>query len=143
MSLADWADVGWLRPHQTSRQEIANLLTIVERELADSAVTQISLDARLGMLYNAALKLADIALRTAGYRPGRGQSQHYRTIMSLPLTLGSQWTDAAEFLDGIRVLRNKAEYESVGFATERQFTELHGFVERLRKAVAKHTGTNK
>jgi hypothetical protein len=143
MSLANWADVGWLRPHQTSRQEIANLLAIVERELADSAVSQISLDARLGMLYNASLKLADIALRTAGYRPGRGQSQHYRTIMSLPLTLGSEWTDAAEFLDGIRVLRNKAEYESVGFATERQFTELHGFVERLRKAVARHTGTNR
>ena len=135
MSLSSWVESGWLQPHRTSQQEITNLLAIVERELADAAVTEISLDARLGMLYNAALKLADVALRTAGYRPGRGESHHYRIIMSLPLTLGSQWSDPAELLDAMRILRNKADYESVGFATRQQLAELQDLVVRLQEAV--------
>jgi hypothetical protein len=135
MSLSSWAENGWLQPHKTSRQEINNLLGIVEREVTDAAVPRLSLDARLGMLYNAALKLADIALRTAGYRPGRGESHHYRTIMSLPLTLGEEWEASAEFLDTIRVLRNRADYESVGFATQKQITELRRLVTKLRTAV--------
>ena len=28
MSLKDWLDNGWLKPHQTDRQEIANLLLL-------------------------------------------------------------------------------------------------------------------
>ena len=135
MSLASWAENGWLQPHRTSQQEITNLLAIVERELADAAVTEISLDARLGMLYNAAVRLADVALRTAGYRPGRGESHHYRIVMSLPLTLGKQWIDAADFPDMMRILRNKADYESVGFATQRQLAELQELVVRLQQAV--------
>jgi len=138
MSLANWAENGWLQPHRTSDQEIDNLLAIVERELTDAAVPQISLDARLGMLYKAALRLADIALRTAGYRPGRSESHHYRIIMSLPLTLGDEWETSAEFLDTIRVLRNRADYESVGFATQKQLTELRRLVTKLRKAVESH-----
>src|SRR5207247_932574 len=31
MSLKQWADNGWLRPHRTSRKEVASFLTIVER----------------------------------------------------------------------------------------------------------------
>lgn len=36
MSLEDWANNGWLRRHETSRQEIADLLAIVDRDLADA-----------------------------------------------------------------------------------------------------------
>jgi hypothetical protein len=55
--------------------------------------------------------------------------------MSLPLTLGSEWTDAAEFLDAMRILRNKVDYESVGFATQRQLDELQQLMTELREAV--------
>ena len=33
MSLHDWAKAGWLRPHQTSRRQIADLFAIVDRDL--------------------------------------------------------------------------------------------------------------
>ena len=33
MSLKQWADNGWLKSHYTTRQEIENLLGIVERDL--------------------------------------------------------------------------------------------------------------
>ena len=37
MSLKQWADDGWLRPHQSSREEISGLLSIVDRDIADAA----------------------------------------------------------------------------------------------------------
>lgn len=36
MRLQQWAANGWLRPHQTTRQQITDLLAIVERDLDDS-----------------------------------------------------------------------------------------------------------
>ncbi len=56
MSLKQWAENGWLRPHKTSAKEVAGLLAIVERDLID-AEAEISADWRLGIAYNAALKL--------------------------------------------------------------------------------------
>ncbi len=56
MTLSQWASNGWLRPHQPTPQEIADLLSIVERDLAD-ARSDISADWRFGIAYNAALKL--------------------------------------------------------------------------------------
>ena len=35
MSLQDWQNNGWLRPHKTDREEIANLLAIVERDMTE------------------------------------------------------------------------------------------------------------
>ena len=88
MSLKQWADNGWLRPHKTRAKEVAGLLAIVERDLVD-AEGEISADWRFGIAYNAALKLCTILLYTSGYRPERSL-QHYRTIAALPLILGDE-----------------------------------------------------
>jgi hypothetical protein len=36
MSLADWGKNGWLRPHTTNRQQVADLLAIVTLDLEDA-----------------------------------------------------------------------------------------------------------
>lgn len=61
MSLKQWVDNGWLRPHQSSPQEIADIMAIVARDLGD-AEGHISADWRFGIAYNAALKLCTILL---------------------------------------------------------------------------------
>ena len=48
MSLQQWANNGWLRPHQTSPQEIQDLLAIVQRDLTD-AEGNISADWQFGI----------------------------------------------------------------------------------------------
>ena len=68
MSLEQWAKNGWLRPHKSSKQEIANLLEIVDRDLKD-AESNISSDWQFGIAYNAALKLCTILLHASSYRP--------------------------------------------------------------------------
>lgn len=135
MTLDDWVSNGWLKPHSPADAEIQNLLKIVEREVQDAGVTDLSQDARLGMQYNAALKLADVALRRAGYRALSGGRQHYYIIASLPLTLGEPWQGPTRFLDEVRNLRHRADYESVGFATETHIRELREVVARLRETV--------
>ena len=133
MSLKQWADNGWLRPHQTSAREIRDLLNIVERDIKD-ADGDISTDWQFGIAYNAALRLCTVLLYASGYRAERNL-QHYRTLQALPLTLGAEKKDDALFLDKCRVKRNTVEYEYVGAATETETKELLTFVRELKRDV--------
>jgi len=133
MSLKQWADNGWLRTHQSSAREIADLLGIVERDLAD-AEGQISADWRFGIAYNAALKLCAILLHASGYRPEKNLA-HYRTLASLPIILGAERQDDANYLDACRGKRNTAEYDMAGAVTLADATELVAFAKELKQEV--------
>lgn len=37
MSFAEWQANGWLRPHKSSRSELASLYKVIERDLKTSA----------------------------------------------------------------------------------------------------------
>jgi hypothetical protein len=134
MSLTDWANSGWLRAHQASAQEIAGLLSIVDRDLRDSTDGSVSADWRFGIAYNAALKLCAILVHASGYRPER-TLQHYRTIQALPLILGKERQDDADYLDTCRTKRNTVEYDMAGAATDNDATELIEFTKELRTEV--------
>lgn len=88
----------------------------------------------MGIAYNAALKLCTILLHASGYRPEKNL-QHYRSIAALPLILGDQWKDEADYLETCRRKRNIAEYELAGVATEVDTAELVAFVKELRQEV--------
>lgn len=133
MTLKQWQDNGWLRPHATSAEEIGNLLAIVDRDLQD-AQGGISLDWRFGIAYNAALKLCTVLLYAEGYRPER-TLQHYRTIQCLPMVLGAERTPDAEYLNACRMKRNHIEYDYVGGASEDDVCELLDFTRDLRDQV--------
>ena len=133
MSLKQWADNGWLKPHQTSKKEISSLLRIVERDL-DDAQRDISSDWRFGIAYNAALKLCRILLCAEGYRPSH-DLQHYRTLAALPEILGEGKKQDAEYLNDCRKKRNIVEYDDVGGASESDADELIEFVRDLRDEV--------
>ena len=95
MSLADWARNGWLTKHKMSQNEIRDLLSVVDRDLADSVAQGLSPDWRMNIAYNAALQAATAALAVAGYRASRDQ-HHYRVIQSLrekanAAELSSRW----------------------------------------------------
>jgi uncharacterized protein (UPF0332 family) len=133
VSLKQWADNGWLKPHRTSREEINNLLSIAERDLND-AKRDISPDWQFGIAYNAALKLCRVLLSAEGYRPSH-ESQHYRTLVSLPEILGEAKKADAEYLDDCRKKRNIVEYDYVGGASESDANELIEFVRGFKDEV--------
>lgn len=133
MSLAQWASNGWLRPHKTTRQQIVDLLAIVERDLADSEQS-LSADWQFGIAYNAALKLCTILLYASGYRPEKNLA-HYRTLQALPLILGPERDDDADYLDACRAKRNTAEYDAAGTVSQSEARELREFAQQLRQDV--------
>lgn len=133
MTLQNWASNGWLRAHQSSPQEIRELLAMVDRDLAD-AQSDISNDWRFGIAYNAALKLCTVLLYASGYRPEKTLA-HYRTIAALPLILGDQRKPEVNYLDTCRMKRNTVEYDHIGGVTGDDVDELIAFSKGLRTEV--------
>jgi len=138
MTLKQWLDNGWLRPRQTTPEEIENLFQIVGRDLKD-ACSDLSADWRFGIAYNAALKLCMILLYSEGYEAERNL-QHYRTIQALPKILGAEKNDDAVYLDTCRAKRNTAEYDSVGVVSEHDSDELIDFVKSFKEEVIVYLG---
>lgn len=134
MSLSQWRNNGWLRPHKTDSKEIANLLAIVDRDMDDAAAGDISDDWKFGIAYNAALKLCTIMLYAHGYRPEKTLA-HYRTLMAIEFTIGAHHKEDAAYLDACRAKRNTVEYDNIGGASRVEVEELLEFVKELRGEV--------
>ncbi len=62
MSLEDWLANGWLRRHETSRQEIEDLLAVADRALGNAVVVGLTADARIGLAYAAVLAIGGAGL---------------------------------------------------------------------------------
>src|ERR1035438_9540693 len=88
MSLRDWREFGWLKDHQTSRLEMADLFAVADRDLQDCQTPDLGADWRSNIAYNGALQLASAALAAAGYRAERA-NHHYRVIHPLEFTIGA------------------------------------------------------
>ena len=133
MRLQQWAANGWLRPHQTTQQQISDLLAIVKRDLADSS-RDLSPDWQFGIAYNAVLKLCTVLLYASGYRPEKNLA-HYRTLQALPVILGPSHSNDADYLDTCRTKRNTAEYDTVGTVSQSEADELREFTGELQTDV--------
>ena len=135
MTLQSWLKNRWLTKHDPSPEEIADLLAVVDRDLEDAALDQLSPDGRLNIAYNAALQLATLALAAEGYRPER-QRSHERTIQSLRLTIAAD-ARLVDTLDGVRRKRNLGTYERAGTTSPSEADEVYRLAIRLREDVVK------
>ena len=122
MSLKNWLQNSWLVQHTTSREEIANLLAISDRDLAACQVKQLPSDWRFAIAYNAALQAATAALAAAGYRASR-DNHHYRVIQALEFTVapGNKFIDT---FDSFRKKRNISNYDVAGAVSEKEADEM-------------------
>ncbi len=133
MGLHDWLKNSWLVEHRTSPEEIAGLLAVVERDLANAKLEGLSADWQFNIAYNGALQAATAALAAAGFRAVREQ-HHYRTIQSLALTIG--WSAAkVDQFERFRKKRNITGYESAGVVSEREAREMGALATGLRDEV--------
>jgi len=131
MSLQSYLSNSWIRRHQTSGKEIADLLAIADRDIQQSQVAGLSAEWRFDIAYNAALQCAVAALAASGYRAER-QNKHVRTIECLKFTLGLDDKSVA-FLDRCRRKRHTAVYEQVGAVSDREAEELIEVAKKLRR----------
>jgi hypothetical protein len=89
VSLEAWRDSRFIVTHESSRQEISELLGIMKTDVKDALIRELSPDRRLACCYGALLTAARAALRAAGYRVPKGTpSHHYYATQSLQFTVG-------------------------------------------------------
>ena len=100
--------IGKLKAEPPAEAELSGLLRSGRRRLADAERTELSLESRFDLVYNAAHALALTALRAKGYR----SESRYLVFQCLQHTVdlpNEQW----RVLDQAHRKRNLAEYEGV------------------------------
>ncbi len=133
MSLHDWAKAGWLKPQAPTRDQIARIFGVVDRDLEDSKAA-LSSDGRFNIAYNAALQLCAIVLLAEGWKPDK-LNAHHRTISALPKILGAERQADADYLDTCRAKRNALEYDAAGKVSPKEAKELREYAVELREIV--------
>ncbi len=112
-----------IKNHSTSKRELDDLRAVVERDLADAAISGLSADRRFATAYNAALQTATIAVACAGYRTS-GMGHHQTTFEAAELALGASSTAFTVYFDTCRRKRNTVDYDRAHVATETEATEI-------------------
>ena len=130
MDLRDWLRNGWLTEHQTSGQEITDLLGVIDRDTAQCQIDGLSPDWQLNIAYNAVLQVATAALAATGYRATR-EAQHFRVIESLAYTMNVGAQRIAQ-LQSYRKKRNISDYERAGGVSQQEANEIVSLAKDLR-----------
>lgn len=138
MSLHDWAKAGWLKPQTPTCDLITKIFGVVDRDIEDSK-RNLSPDGQFNIAYNAALQLCAIVLLAEGWKPDK-LNAHHRTISALPLILGVDRQDDADYLDACRAKRNGLEYDAAGKVSAKEAKELREFAVELRGRVVEWLG---
>jgi hypothetical protein len=138
MILEELLKKGQLVRETVKSHEIYDLNEIVDRDLKDSFTQELSDDWKFGIAYNAALKLATILVRHAGFRV-RGNGFHLNTIQLIPHFLGKKYQEYADYLDICRSKRNFLEYDSTGGVGPDDVQQLQEFVQEFQAIVRTHT----
>lgn len=136
MSLSDWQKNGWLKPHKTSPQEIADLLALAARDLKDCKAQGLSDDWRFNIAYNGALQASSAALAASGYAVPKGDSNHFRVIQSLTYTVGLDVNEVTKF-DGYRKKRSMSIYDAAGMISVAEAGQMSKFASALVAAVTR------
>lgn len=133
MSLQQWVGYGWLKREPTSRNEIQDLWSIVERSLADCRVEAVSTDLRFIAAFNAAFTLATVALRASGYRTVTQAGHFVKTIGSLEFTI----RPGAKLIRSFSALnnkRNKSVYDVAGAISDQDLETVLKLADELNDA---------
>ena len=134
-SLEVWRQNHWLKAITPTLAEITQLFAVVNREIEDASIPELSVDGRFMHAYDAALNLCTIALRASGYAVVKGQGHHKKTIESLPLSMGSEYSDIADQIEIASRQRGQAMYDRTDVVEDADASDLLQTAIQLRAAL--------
>jgi uncharacterized protein (UPF0332 family) len=123
MDLKQLLNQGRLKPHETSKEEIHNLLKLIKRDIKDSKIRVLSADRRYSTAYNAILQSATILLYCKGYRP-KGIGHHFIVFEAMKEILSKDYHELADYFDSCRAKRNVSDYSCANEISEAEADEL-------------------
>jgi hypothetical protein len=119
--------------HKPSAKEIAGLLALGDRNLADAGIRGLSAEGRFQFAYNAALAMATAALHAAGYRTSSNVPGHHAlTLESLAYTIGVA-AALVRKLDAYRRKRNRVSYDAPAAVSDKEAADMLALAARLRQ----------
>jgi hypothetical protein len=124
VNLQKWLNEDRLQRHTPSKQEINDLFSLVNRDLKDANIKELSNDRRFATAYNAALQLATIVIHAAGYRSKSGNGHHWITILTFPDIMGKDQKQRSDYFNACRAKRNVTDYDRVGEISNLDLNEL-------------------
>ena len=134
MNLKQLLNQGRLRRHKTSKEEIGNLLRVIERDLKDAKVEGLSSDRKFATAYNAVLQLATILLHCRGYK-AKGVGHHFTVFQAIREIMGQEYYELVDYFDSCRAKRNVTDYSYAGEISESEAEELVMEAEKFLKVV--------
>lgn len=142
MTLESYRQNGWLTKHQSSPDEIRNLLGVADTKVSDCRKAKaLSADSRLSLAYNAITASATAVLAAAGYRTARGGSEHYHGIQALEFTI-DKGKKLIQRIDNLRKKRNQSSYEVSGAVSEGEAESAFSLALQVRGEVEKWIKTH-
>jgi len=130
MNLEKWLNEQRITAHETSCQEIRNLIEVVDRDIKDASIETLSPDRRFNIAYNAALQLATILLHCRGFRTHHARGgHHWITFSVLPDLLEEDVSEYAVYFDTCRIKRNASDYTKADEISE---SEAHELLEEVK-----------
>lgn len=131
-----------VQSHKTSVKEIENIRQLVNRDLADTAIEELSADRRFATAYNAVLQLSKMAVACAGYRVTTGPGHHQKTFEAAKTALGKPSEPLADYFETCRRKRNHIDYDASEVVTDTEAQELlekaEEFQEMVEEWIVKH-----
>lgn len=136
MSWSKLSESKRLLHHKPTAEEISSLRKLIERDLDDAALTDLSADRRFATAYNAVLQLCKMAIACAGYRVSTSMGGHHRTTFeAVQLAMGPSVRNLADYFETCRRMRNVIDYDSAEVASEMQSHELLDRAMEFKKLV--------
>ena len=120
--------------HKTSLQEMNSWRSMVERDLEDAAISELSSDRSFGIAYGAVLILAKMVVAASGYRV-KGEGGHKFTFEALELAMGASVSARTAYFDSCRRKRNQLSYDNAGSVSLSDAEQLRNKAEDFRKQV--------
>ena len=139
--LKNLLETGRLEEHKTSKEEIANLFRIIERDIADASIEELSPDRRFATAYNAVLQTATAILHHKGYR-ATGIGHHSTTITALKEILGKEHHKLIDYFNYCRAKRNITDYDYAGGISNTEADELLEEAKKFSKLAKEHIKTH-
>lgn len=135
MKLKKYLDRGLIQEVEISHESLATLYAVVERDLKDAQIREVSADRRFATAYSAGLTLASYAIRCQGYRVTGKGGHHMTTLQVAEKIIGPESKEHLRFLDLCRRKRNKLDYDLADIVSQVEVSELIKSVKKFQKLV--------